>query len=222
MNQIPRPSLERLCRIFGLLGELIPGDVGRISSAEIGGWIGVPSHTVRKDISYLDELDPSPRGYSVARLRSHIRTQLRLGEEMGVCVVGLNDLGAALLSSSHLFGEDFPVKAGFDGNINRLEILRTSVPLYPVRDIVEIVKEKDIRIAVLTGPEDWQGNALSMLLEAGIQGIVSFSSVEFPIHHHNVWFVRLDLKNELRVLSTLIALRTRQNPAGLSGKPHQE
>jgi NADH/NAD ratio-sensing transcriptional regulator Rex len=61
-----------------------------------------------------------------------------------------------------------------------------------------------------------------MLLEAGIRGVVSFSSVELPIQHHKVWYVRLDLKNELRVLSSLISLQARGNAAMSAKRPLQE
>jgi redox-sensing transcriptional repressor len=91
--------------------------------------------------------------------------------------VGLGRLGSAYLNFSAFAGGDFELTAGFDANVNRVEILSSPVPLYPAYKMAEIISRFSIEISLLCVPEDQAQSAADRLAAAGIRGIVNFAPV---------------------------------------------
>ncbi|MFP4563523.1 MAG: redox-sensing transcriptional repressor Rex [Spirochaetia bacterium] len=200
---IPKPAVERLCRVYHVLTKLLEEEAVEISSAEIGKRMGIKPHTVRKDISYLDGETGSPGGYDVKALSGRIRDVLGFDERTRGCIVGLGRLGSALLAYMEEKHEGFEIAAGFDSSVNRLELLKTRVPLYPAHEISERVRKKKIRVAVLTVPADAAQLTAERLTEGGVRGIINFAPV--GLHGLEGVVVRnVYLLDEIRIVSALI------------------
>ena len=203
MEQIPEPTKERLLYLMRLL-EQTAGQ-GAITSAQIETLSGWASHTVRKDISFLGsaldgETVSSAAGYEPVALVSQIKRALGLGKRRKFCVVGLGRLGSAYLNVTENESSEFELVAGFDSNVNRTEILKSAVPLYPAYKMGEVIGRFGIEIALLCVPVGAAQAAADRLVEAGIRGILNFApaliSVPPGIAVRNVY-----LTDELRALS---------------------
>jgi redox-sensing transcriptional repressor len=205
MEQIPFPAKERLLHLMRLLERSVVA--GTITSSRIGALTGWASHTVRKDISFLgavikNEADSlsSPAGYDPAQLISLIKKALGLEKRRKFCVVGLGRLGSAYLSTRELEGE-FELAAGFDTNVNRTEILKSPVPLYPAFKMGEVIGRLGIEIALLCVPAEAAQSAAERLVASGIRGILNFApapiTVPPEIAVRNIYL----LTDELRSLS---------------------
>ena len=91
-------------------------------------------------------------GYRAAELLQTIRTALHgeaQNDTIKVCVAGLGRLGAALLDDSFFDESQFVIKAGFDSNVNRVEVLRSTFPLYPAAEMNWVIKQEKITLAIL-------------------------------------------------------------------------
>jgi redox-sensing transcriptional repressor len=156
-----------------------------VTSAQVELMTGWPSHTIRKDISFLgggDHTVGSSNGYAPALLIPAIKKALGLNRRRRFCVVGLGRFGSAYLSlQSFEFGpqgeEEFELAAGFDCNVNRVEILKSSAPLYPAYKMGEVIRRFSIEIALLCVPGDKAQETAEKLAVAGIKGIVNFAPV---------------------------------------------
>jgi redox-sensing transcriptional repressor len=165
-----------------------------LSSSRIEELTGCPSHTIRKDVSYLNgEGDGETGGmhghfggncgYEPRLLVPAIRSALGLDKERKFCVVGLGRLGSAFLneeisgSLEPSLGGEFELAAGFDKNVNRVEILKSAVPLYPAYKIGEVVSRFGIEIAILCVPAAEAQASAEKLVAAGIRGILNFAPV---------------------------------------------
>jgi redox-sensing transcriptional repressor len=190
---LPVAVKERLLHILRIL-ETSNGRA--FTSPELEALTGWPSHTIRKDISYLaaglapDEsggLGTSAgcsRGYSREKLVPAITLALGLGRRRRFCVVGLGRLGSAFLNmdwnadgTGGFEGGEFELAAGFDINVNRVEILKSPAPLYPSFKMAEVISRLGIEIALLCVPETAAQAAAEKLAAAGIRGIVNFAPV---------------------------------------------
>jgi redox-sensing transcriptional repressor len=100
---IPKPTINRLCKIYSLLEEFEDKAEVTVSSKAIGERMGVGSHSVRKDINYLGEIGTVGSGYEVSRLKAHIGKRLGLNVERKACVVGLGKLGRAIMHMKSSF-----------------------------------------------------------------------------------------------------------------------
>jgi redox-sensing transcriptional repressor len=147
--------------------------------AALTGW---SSHTIRKDISRLGAEGGAgtKAGYVPEALIPLIRGALGLDRKRRYCVVGLGRLGSAYINyrgPEGLVGEEFELIAGFDSNVNRLELLSAPVPLYPAYKMGEVIRRFDIALALLCVPSGAAQGAAEKLAAAGIRGILNFCPV---------------------------------------------
>ena len=193
---IPGPAVERLSRVYTFLTELCKSGCSRVSSRELEELSGFPAHTIRKDISYLGRPGPGGGNYRVVQLRSSIAETLGFDRKKRSCVVGLGQLGRMVLD---IQSDEFDVLAGFDSNINVIELTETTVELFPAYLIPEKVRELNIELAVLAVPQAEVGKSVERLIRGGILGILNYTEV--PIYPGEGVKVRnLYLLEELRIL----------------------
>ncbi len=201
MAQIPEPTVERLLQLTRVLENLSSPS---ITSGEIEARTGWSSHTIRKDISFLKGDLASSSGYGVLALRAAIRKALGMEEKRKFCVVGLGRLGSAYLNFPAFAEEDFELVAGFDSSVNRVEILKSPVPLYPAYKMGEVVARFKIELALLCVPAEAAQATADKLIAAGVKGIVNFAPIvlETPpaVAVRNVYVV-----DELRAVAAKIA-----------------
>jgi redox-sensing transcriptional repressor len=194
--EIPGPARERLLRLLGIL-EQNPGK--RLSSAGLEALTGWGRGTVRKDISCLGGAAGSASGYSPEALVPAIRRALGLDRRRRFCVTGLGRLGSAFLRSEALSGE-FELAAGFDTNVNRVEILSASVPLYPAYKMGEVIGHLGIEIALLCVPAEAAQAAAERLASSGVRGILNFAPAALSLPKE-VTVRNVHLADELRGLA---------------------
>lgn len=174
---IPKPTAERLSQLSRLL-EQRGNRTTPISSAEIEQLTGWPSNTIRKDISSLEAgQDISTNmGYDSQKLAGAIKKALGFSPDAyKCCLVGLGRLGSAFLDYSGFQGSSFILCAGFDSNVNRIEILKADFPLYPTFKMKEVIGRTGIQYAILCVPPAQAQSAADKLIDCGITGIVNFT-----------------------------------------------
>jgi redox-sensing transcriptional repressor len=156
-----------------------------VTSGQVEIMTGWPSHTIRKDISFLGSGEHAvggSNGYNPSLLIPAIKKALGLDRRRRFCVVGLGRLGSAYLNvQAFEFGapgeEEFELAAGFDINVNRVEILKSPAPLYPAYKMEEVIRRFSIEIALLCVPPEAAQRTAEKLVAAGIRGIVNFAPV---------------------------------------------
>jgi len=200
MADIPEPARERLLRLMRLLeNHTLAGDTGPVTSAQVEELTGVPRDTIRRDISCLGAIG-SNAGYEPETLIPLIKRALGLDRRRKFCVVGLGRLGSAYLNFSPPELAEFELAAGFDTNVNRVEILRSPVPLYPAYKLAEVISRFAVEIALLCVPAEAAQAAAERCVAAGVRGMVNFAPVALKLPPEvavrNVYVV-----DELRSLS---------------------
>jgi len=98
-----------------------------------------------------------------------------------VCIIGLGRLGAALLDQNLFGNSNFHIKAGFDPNVYRVEILRSTFPLYPASEMDFVLKRENIRYAILTVADKDAQTMANRLVKAGIKGIINMTNVVLKV-----------------------------------------
>jgi redox-sensing transcriptional repressor len=175
MVPIPEPARERLLYLMRVLEK---NGTKPVTSHQIEALTGWSSHTIRKDVSYLEgNCGGSVQGYEPADLIRGIKKALGLETRRRFCVVGLGRLGSAYLNFRAFDFGEFELVAGFDTSVNRVEILKSPVPLYPAYKMAEIIRRFSIEIALLCVPGEAAQGAAEKLAAAGIRGILNFAPV---------------------------------------------
>ena len=210
---IPQSSKERLLQLLRFLEQ---NKGAPLTSAEAEALTGWSSCTIRKDISYLSDRTSigdtaedgeapcqkvgSVVGYVPDQLIPVIRKALGLNRRRRFCVVGLGRLGSAFLNFRSYELDEFELAAGFDTNVNRVEILKSPAPLYPAYKMAEVVSRFSVELALLCVPENAAQTVAEKLAAAGIRGILNFApaALKLPpeVVVRNVYVV-----DELRALA---------------------
>lgn len=221
---LPKPTVERLAYLYTMLRRLEdPGLSVRLSSRALGELLSVPDHTIRKDLSLLKAAlateqvgsegvfeGGTEQGYDVGSLRRIVESCLGLGLPRSACLVGLGRLGAAILGRNTGDGGytlGYTLAAGFDSSVNRIELIRTDVPLFHSREMPRVIREGDIKIGIIAVPPRAAQDVADRLAEAGIRGIVNFAPVVLSMGARNILVRNVSLDGELHVLSAYLNLQ---------------
>ena len=170
---------ERLLQLMRLLEKhSLAGETGPVTSAWAEALTGWSRETIRKDISCLHDEGGAvggSAGYDPALLVPLIKKALGLDRRRKFCVVGLGRLGSAFLNFSPAELGEFELAAGFDSNVNRVEILRAMAPLFPAYKMAEVIGRFEIEIAMLCVPAEAAQAVAEKCAASGIRGILNFA-----------------------------------------------
>jgi len=179
-NKIPEATIRRLSRYSRCLEEMDQKGEKVVSSAQLAGKCMVNAAQVRKDLAYFGEFGIRGVGYYVKNLFQDIKRILGLNKEWRMALVGIGDLGSALLSYKDFLKQNYKIVAAFDidppkviGKVS--EKLGKPVEVFHVERMKEVVKERKIDIGLITTPPSEAQNAADMLVEAEVKGILNFA-----------------------------------------------
>lgn len=127
--------------------------------------------------------------------------QVGLEKRRKFCIVGLGRLGSACLNSRELESGEFELAAAFDSNVNRTEMLRSPVTLYPAYKMGEVIRRFGIEAALLCVPGEAAQAAADQLAAAGIRGILNFAPVPVSVPP-GITVRNVRLADELQALSS--------------------
>src|SRR5438874_11856803 len=120
-----------------------------------------------------------------------------------VILVGVGHVGLALLSYRGFEKEGFEIVAGFDIEPNRKREKQISVPIVQMEQVAEFVRERKIKMAILTVPASVAQEVANLLLECGIIGILNFAPIVLHVPEE-VMVSNVNLAIELENLSYFI------------------
>ena len=186
LTGIPVPAKERVLQLMRLLERHNQaGNTEPVTSAQVENLTGWSRDTIRKDISYLGMAAGvtvgGNAGYEPGLLVPLIKKALGLDCRRKFCVVGLGRLGSAYINFAPSELAEFEFAAGFDTNVNRVEILRSPAPLYPAYKMQEVISRFKIEIALLCVPSDAAQTVAEKCVAAGILGILNFAPVALSL-----------------------------------------
>lgn len=201
---IPKPAIARLSTLYVLLENLEKEGQKKIFSAEIGKLLGVPSHTIRKDISFLRQAGTG-NGYVISNLKNIIAEYLGFNKYKKACIVGMGRLGTVITTKNGFYSNQYAVIAGFDNNEVKINNGRSDMSLYSMDKLKEVIEREQIKIGIITVPQDSARKVAQDLIDCGIKGIINFSPVLIEINRDDVFIRNIFIAGEFNILSALIS-----------------
>jgi redox-sensing transcriptional repressor len=175
VRQIPLETADRLVTYLRPLLCLQGEGTTTVSSKKIAEMCRVKAPVVRKDFSYLGNLGTRGVGYSVAGLIKAIKRELRLDEGIALIVVGVGNIGRALLEQPRLDFEGFRIVAAFDNDPSKIGRTFGKTVVEDVAGLEERISAEAIQLAILTVPEATAPKMARRLGEVGVRSILSFA-----------------------------------------------
>jgi redox-sensing transcriptional repressor len=178
---IPRPTIKRLSHYLRALDSYLAQGRATISSRQLGQAIGITDAQVRKDLGNFGQLGQPGIGYAVNALRAELRRILKIDRTWNAVVIGVGNIGRAILSYPHFAGRGFNVVAAFDADERRVGELIGEVRIRSMDELSATIAELDVRIGILTVPADAAQSVAEDMTVAGIQGILNFAPVRLDV-----------------------------------------
>ena len=205
LNDLPPATRKRLVQLEELLKSWSGEKITSAKICELTGW---KDSLVRHDLWMIKNTVVEPvettvrgwkNGYNTADLLAEVQFIIK-SETQNVCIAGLGRLGAALLDDGLFSGSQFVIKAGFDSNVNRVEILRSTFPLYPAAEMNWVIKQEKITLAILAVADKDAQSMCDRLVKAGITGIVNMTKMVLTVPE-GIKIENLSVLNALKMIT---------------------
>lgn len=199
--------IRRLPRYYRQLTDLCARGVIRISSHSLGQEMNITASQIRQDFSCFGEFGQQGYGYNVEELRAEIGHILGVDNDHHLIMIGVGNLGHALLQNFHFSQAGFSVDAAFDVSPAQIGTVVNGVPVYSMDDLESYLKEHSVDVVVLTIPQSVAQDTASRLVELGVKGFWNFTNVELSANDPDVKFENIHFADSLLTLSYRIANR---------------
>ena len=202
-TDIPRKSIYRLSIYQRCLERLKEKGVDTVSSNTLAKEAVVKSAQLRKDLAHFGQFGTRGLGYNVDALIEVITGVLGTSSLLPVILVGVVNLGSALLKYSGFNREGFEISAAFESDPNRLKTIDADIPIKDVSQMTQYVEDNGVKIAIIAVPAATAQEVVNVLVGAGVQAFLNFSSTVLKTPD-NVIVNAVDLALELEHLSYFV------------------
>src|SRR5262245_14179736 len=205
-RDVPTVVVNRLSLYLRELQHLVREGRATISSSQLGKLLGFTDAQVRKDLAYFGHFGHPGIGYRCNELIDEIRGILGTDRQWTVTLIGVGNLGRALLRYRGFTAQGFRIVAAFDVDSRIIDTSLEGIPVYSLSRLAEIVRQQRIQIALITVPAPEAQQVADQLVIAGISGIVNFAPVTLSLPPE-VALVGVDLTTELEQIAFSVANR---------------
>jgi redox-sensing transcriptional repressor len=178
-------------------------DIRTVSSEALAQVAGVKPTQLRKDLTYFGQFGTRGLGYDVQQLAKMITDLLGTSSLQPVVLVGVGNLGTALLSYRGFQEEGFEVVAAFDADARRFRDRKLPVAVHSMDKLPEIIRDQHVKMAIITVPAVAAQEVANTLVQAGITGILNFAPIVLVVPE-DVMVSNVNLAIELENLSYFI------------------
>ena len=199
--------IRRLPRYYRQLTDLYARGVVRISSHSLGQEMNITASQIRQDFSCFGEFGQQGYGYNVEELRAEIGHILGVDNDHHLVMIGVGNLGRALLRNFPFSQTGFSADAAFDVSPNVIGTTFNGVPVYAMSELEHYIETHSVDVVVLTIPQDVAQDTADRLIEMGVHGFWNFTNVELSSANPDVKFENIHFADSLLTLSYRIANR---------------
>jgi len=201
--------ISRLSIYVRLLSELEERRKETVSSAELAELTGFGDAQIRKDLNLLGQLGISGTGYDVKHLQKVLSRVLGLDRQWKVALVGVGNLGSALLAYPGFKQQGFNIIAVFDNDLRKIGKNWEGITVRDVGELVDAVRSAEIRIGIIAVPASEAQRVAARLLKAGVECILNFAPLRIKLPQE-IKLRNVDLTMELENFSCFLTNKSRQ------------
>jgi len=183
-----------------VLSGLLSEERGTVHSQELATLAQVNAAKVRKDLSLLGSFGTRGTGYGVAFLLGQIDRALGAKDDWPVIVIGIGNLGTALVNSEAFGTRGFRILAIFDADPGVVGRRVGGLSVRPIDSLPDLAQVAPSAIGVVATPASAAQEVTDALVGIGVSAILNFAPQVLHVPPH-VLLRHVDLGTELQVLS---------------------
>ena len=183
-TEIPDVVIDRLPVYARALASLERNGREVVSSQELGAQLGVTPAQIRKDLSYFGRFGKQGRGYNVKRLLEELHQILGLDRKWTMVVVGVGQLGRAVLSYGGFAPQGFQIIEAFDSDLRVVGECVDHVVVRPVEEMRAVLSGRPPDIGIVTSPAAAAQEIIDELVACGVKAILNYAPIAAHVPSH--------------------------------------
>ncbi len=204
-QKVSNAVIRRLPRYYRHLTDLSQTGVQRISSSALGTAMNLTASQIRQDLSCFGEFGQQGYGYNVESLRNEVAEILGMTREHTAIILGVGNLGRALIENFHFDRCGVQLTAAFDVDPSLIGSEISGVKIYSVEDLGKYLKANPISVGVLTVPQSVAQEMAQRLIQSGVKGLWNFTNLELHVGNSDAVVENVHFADSLLTLSYLIS-----------------
>jgi redox-sensing transcriptional repressor len=199
-RKISESTIHRLSLYYRILSVLEKENVGTVSSKELAKREKLTPAQVRKDLSFFGSFGTRGLGYPVLELRRQIAEILGLNRVWNVALIGVGNIGSALVGYKEFQRQGFNIKLIFDNDQRKIGSNHKGIIVSDIRNLAGELKENNIQIVVIAVPSTVAQYIVDEVVGAGIKAILNFAPINLKVPE-DVFLRNENMSMELEYLS---------------------
>jgi len=180
-DNIPDIIISRLPVYLRALQRLSEQGISTTSSQELGEKVGISAAQIRKDLSQFGEFGKQGTGYYIPFLIDKIRSILHVDRIWDVAVVGMGDIGHAIVRYQGFKNRGFRVVMAFDNEPDKIGMEVAGFVIKDSATLVNEIRKAGIQVAMLTVPAAAAQETTNQLVEAGVKAILNYAPISLNV-----------------------------------------
>jgi redox-sensing transcriptional repressor len=152
-----------------------------ISSSQLGAALGYGDAQVRKDLAFFGQFGYPGIGYRIEELIAALRRILGIDRIWPTAMIGLGNLGRALIKYRGFRSRGFHIAALFDNDPKKIGQTHGGLPVQPLEELSQVTASLGIDLAILSVPADAAQRVADLVVASGIHGILNFAPVPLNV-----------------------------------------
>ena len=212
-QKISDAVIHRLPRYYRYLDDLYNKGVVRISSNSLGAKMDITASQIRQDLSCFGEFGQQGYGYNVPALRAQIASILGMDRGFTAILVGVGNIGHALMDNFCFAEWGFNLAAAFDIKPEIIGTTFNDVPIHAMDELEDYLAANHVDVAVLTVPKEAAIAVTKRLTDNGIDAIWNFTNLELTEPNSSTIVENIHFSDSLLSLSYFVSERRDENAA---------
>jgi redox-sensing transcriptional repressor len=175
IKHLPHKTVERLSQYRRALLLIVSKEKTHVFSHEIAQMLHITPVQVRRDLMLIGYSGNLRKGYDIRQLIDLIGKIIDTDRGQRVAVVGVGNLGKAIISYFKGKRTKLSIVAAFDVNPDKIDRQYDGVPCYHVNRLMDIINKENITIGIITVPAEQAPSIAETLVTAGVKGILNYS-----------------------------------------------
>lgn len=201
--KIPQATTKRLPLYYRFIQNFAREGMQRISSKELSEAMKIDSATIRRDFSYFGALGKKGYGYDVQHLLQFFSQTLSQEEPTNVALIGVGNLGNALLKYNFQKNLNTRIVVAFDSKAPQEGMMVSDIPVFHPNLLEEKYAEYEAELAILTVSSRSAQTMTDRLAAMNVKGILNFTPIRLTVPD-SMKLLTIDLSVELQALIYLV------------------
>ena len=202
-KRISESTIHRLSLYFRALSLLEKENYETVSSKELAKREKLTPAQVRKDLSFFGSFGTRGLGYPVNELKQQIAGILGIDRIWRVALIGVGNIGSALVSYKEFMRQGFQIVKIFDNDQRKIGSNHKGIVVSDIAHLERELVESSIEMVILAVPATVAQYIVDDVVRGGIKAILNFAPVNLKVPS-DVYLRNENMSMELEYLSFAI------------------